>query len=261
MFHRVYDELPHQLTIRNRHAQRIAWRLNLSPKPASRFGAEDIPPNLCQRVVAAERRLAFAQILRFVDALERGDQVVFLTICRPEWTCDAGKLDASMITEVRNWMSRRARNLARHGRQRMIGVVDIAWNDRSAVGQVSHWSVHAHVLVIIEGKGSGVRDLCRAAFACAGDKAWVDKPIYAKVLKTDLDVLRVGQYNSRALLLEHLQRRRSYVDRLGVSQTRDTKLTVAQAMELATVVHQLGPKGFWILSGLRRKFGTIEKHG
>lgn len=256
-----FDELPHQLTLRNRYAQRIAWRLGLSPKPARRSGAEDIPPNLCQRVVAAERRLALAQMRLFIDALERGDEVLFLTVCRPEWTCDAGKLDASMIQEVRNWMSRRARNLSRHGRQRMLGFVDIAWNDRTAVNQTSHWSVHAHVLVVIEGCRQASRRLCRSAFRCIGECERVNKPIVIKRLASDLDVLRVCQYNSRALLLEHHQRRRSYLDRNKIAQTRDTKLTVSQAVELASVVHQVGPKGFWILSGLRRKFGTIEKHG
>lgn len=256
-----FDELPHQLTLRNRHAQRLAWRLGLSPKPARRFGTEDLPPTLCQRVVAAERRLALAQMRLFLDALERGDEVLFVTVCRPEWTCDKGKLTPALIQEVRNWMSRRARNLSRHGRQRMLGFVDIAWNDRTAVNQASHWSVHAHVLIVIEGCQRGSSRLCRAAFRCSSDGERVNTPVMVKRLKTELDVLVVGQYNSRALLLEHHQRRRSYVDRLGVSQTRDTKLTVTQAIELASVVHQLGPKRFWILSGLRRKFGKIEKHG
>ncbi|HYC68897.1 hypothetical protein [Brevundimonas sp.] len=261
MFHLLHDELPHELTRRNREAQRIAWRLGLSPKPARRFGTEELPPNLCQRLVAAERRLAVAQVYRFIDALERGDEVIFLTVCRPEWTCAEGELSTRLICDVRGWMSRRARNLARYGQQRMMGFVDVAWNDRSAVGEVSHWSVHAHVLLVVEGVREGARQLCRSAFSCDGDGDRVLKPIVAKTLSTDLDVFRVGRYNSRALLLEHHQRRRSYRDRNGVAQTRDTKLTVTQAVELAAVVHRLGPKRFWILSGLRRKFGEIQANG
>lgn len=256
-----FDELPHQLTLRNRHAQRLAWRLGLSPKPARRFGTEDLPPNLCQRVVASERRLALAQMRLFIDALERGDEVLFLTVCRPEWTCGKGELNATIVQEVRNWMSRRARNLSRHGRQRMLGFVDIAWNDRTAVNQTSHWSVHAHVLVVIEGCRRGSRRLCRSAFRCISDSERVIRPIMVKRLTTELDVFRVCQYNSRALLLEHHQRRRSYLDRYEMVQTRDVKLTVSQAVELASVVHELGPKRFWILSGLRRRFGTVEEHG
>lgn len=261
MFHRFYDELPYELTRRNREAQRIAWRLGLSPKPIGAFGPEDLPPSLCQRVVADERRLAFVRVRRFIEALERGDEVIFLTVCRPEWTCEEGELSAKHIGEVRAWMSRRARNLSRYGQQRMMGFVDVAWNDRTAVGGDSHWAVHAHVLVTIEGVAGGTRRLCRSAFDCAGDGERVLKPVVAKRLSTDLDVLRVGQYNSRALLLEHHQRRRTYRDRNGIAQTRDAKLTVAQSVELAAVVHELGPKGFWILSGLRRKFGEIQNHG
>lgn len=260
MFHRFHDELPYELTRRNREAQRIAWRLGLSPKPSRSFGAEDLPPTLCQRVVAAERRLALAQVYRFIEALERGDEVVFLTVCRPEWTCGEGGLTAKQVGDVRNWMSRRARNLSQYGQQRMMGFVDVAWNDRTAVGEVSHWSVHAHVLIVVEGLKKGAPELCRSAFNCAGDGERVLKAVFARSLRTDLDILRVGQYNSRALLLEHHQRRRSYRDRNGVAQTRDTKLTVAQSVELAAVVHQVGPKGFWILSGLRRKFGEIQAH-
>lgn len=259
MFNRIYDETPHELTQRNRDAQRLAWRLGLAPKPAPRFGTEVLPPNLCQRIVAAERRLALTQVFRFINALERGEEVMFLTVCRPEWTCLAGNLTADRVRDVRDWMSRRARNLARHGQQRMLGFVDIAWNDRTAVGQVSHWSVHAHVMVRIEGVRTGTRKLYRAAFQCDGDGDRVQKPIVVKPLATDVDIWRVGWYNSRALLLEHHQRRRSYIDHHGVAQTRDTKLTVAQAVELAAVVNELGPKGFWILSGLRRQFGQIQE--
>lgn len=259
MFQRHHDELPYELTRRNRDAQRLAWRLGLAPRPSRRFGTEDVPVNLCQRRVAEERELATERVRDFVDALEAGGQVIFVTVCRPEWTCAEGQLSPERIAEVRHWMSRRARNLARLGQQRMIGFVDIAWNERASVGKVSHWSVHAHCLIYVEDQPN-IRAEVRTAFRCTSDNDRVLKPVVVKSPSSDLDVLRISYYNSRSLLLEHQQQRRSYRDAAGVAQTRDAKLATKHAVELASVVNQVGPQSFWILSGYRRKFGKIVKH-
>ena len=245
---------------RNKHALKLAKKLGLVTASGISSGAEQLPQSLCQAVVASERMLAQEAMKRFAYAADEGQTVLFLTICRPEWTCDAGQLSPALISEVRNWMSRRARNLTVHGQQRMLGFVDIAWNDRSAIGLSSHWNVHAHVLFLIENNPPTPRRSVRSAFRCQGDGDRVAKPVYVRQARAGLDVFRVGEYNSRALLLEHHQRRRSYVDRNGQLQTRDMVLASAQAQELAAVVHQLGPQKFWILSGLRRKHGQIMLH-
>lgn len=250
-----YDSQPDHILERNRRARRVAVKLGLVTKG----GAESLPKNLCQRVVAQERALADVATRAFMHAVRRRKFVWFVTVCRPEWTCAAGELSEELVREVRNWMSRRARNLSVFGEQRMLGFVDIAWNDRSATGGVSHWSVHAHVLIMVVGARVSKGDV-RKAFACTGDGDRVRKPVVVKRPKTDADVLKVSEYNSRSLLLEHLQRRRSYYDRDGRLQSRDTSLSVAQLMEFAQLMSAAGPQRFWILSGFRRKLGSVVVH-
>lgn len=242
---------------RNKRAKEVARQLGVIGVQSDAV----VPPSLCQKVVARERELAQQVMRRFYRRLEKGHSVHFVTVCRPEWTCGAGELTADHVRQVRAWMSRRARNLSQFGQQRMMGFVDIAWNDRSAVGGVGHWDVHAHVLVYVI--GLGFRDQkaqLLKAFACQGDGDRVKRPLVIKAPPTDLDLLKISEYNSRALLLEHYQRRRSYVGKSGRLDTRDLPLKKAQLLELASVVNRLGPQSFWILSGLRRKHGNIMKH-
>jgi hypothetical protein len=245
------------LAERNNKAKKVARQLGL-------IGLEseaELPPSLCQKEVARERELAQQAMRRFYRWLERGHRVHFVTVCRPEWTCEAGELTADHVRQVRAWMSRRARNLSRFGQQRMMGFVDIAWNDRSAVGGPGHWDVHAHVLVYVTGLGRrDQKSQLKKAFACRGDGDRVKRPLVIKAPPTDIDLLNVGEYNSRALLLEHFQRRRSYIGKSGRRETRDAPLRKAELLELAMVVNDLGPKPFWILSGLRRKHGRIMRH-
>lgn len=242
---------------RNNKAKKVARQLGLISGQAE----AELPPTLCQKVVARERELAQQVMQRFYSWLEKGHRVHFVTVCRPEWTCAAGELSADRVRQVRAWMSRRARNLSRFGQQRMMGFVDIAWNDRSAVGGTGHWDVHAHVLVYVTGLGRRDQKAhLKKAFDCQGDGDRVKRPLVIKTPPTDIDLLNVSEYNSRALLLDHFQRRRSYVGKSGRRETRDVPLKRAELIELAKVVHELGPQPFWILSGLRRKHGRVMKH-
>lgn len=253
-----FDALPHQLAWRNREAQRVAHQLGLAPAPIV-SGPEQLPINLCQRRVAAERQLADARLIDFIKARSAGSEVVFVTVCKPEWTCAGGQLSTLVIAEARAWMSRRARSLARYGHQRMLGFIDIAWNDRSAVGGTSHWSIHVHCLIFVEGRAR-CRELVAKAFACRSDGDRVLKPVVRKYPATRADLSRVSFYNSRSLLLHHNQRRQSYINSRGVACVRDTKLRTYEILELATVVNHLGPQAFWVLSGYRRKQGAIHLH-
>ncbi|MNY46163.1 hypothetical protein D3C86_1813190 [compost metagenome] len=119
--------------------------------------------------------------------------------------------------------------------------------------------MHTHFLLIVEAGGASEEDV-RNAFFCCGDGDRVIRPVVIKRPPTDLDVVKLGEYNSRALVLEHHQGRRSYVDREGRLATRDTPLNVAQLNEFAQLMHDLGPQRFWVLSGLRRKHGRIQRH-
>ena len=93
----------------------IAERNNAAKKVARQIGVisdEDgveLPPSLCQRVVARERELAQQAMRPFYSRLENNRSVYFVTVCRPEWTCEAGELTAEHVREVSAWMSRRAR--------------------------------------------------------------------------------------------------------------------------------------------------------
>lgn len=255
------DYRPGAIARRNKHVVRFAKQLGLVSGQGIKSGAEKLPANLCQAAVARERELAQKAVVRyFANPRDKGRRVYYVTICRPAWTCPAGDLSASLIREVSAWTSRRARNLAAIGQQRMIGFVDLAWNDLSAVRGVSHWNVHAHVLIAIEPNAPQDLEAIRRAFSCDGDGERIEKPIVIKTPKDSLDVFRVGEYNSRALLFEHHQRRRTYITRAGQRDSRDLVLARAQALELAEVVHEVGPRGFWILSGLRRKYGEIALH-
>ncbi len=245
----------------------VAERNNAAKKVARQIGVisdedgAELPPSLCQRVVARERELAQQAMRPFYSQLENNRSVYFVTVCRPEWTCEAGELTAEHVREVSAWMSRRARNLSQFGQQRMMGFVDIAWNDRSAVGGAGHWDVHAHVLIYVDGLGRRRQKAqIKKAFACCGDDDRVMRPLVVKTPPTDIDLLNVSEYNSRSLLLEHHQRRRSYIGKDGRRKTRDAPLRKAELAELAKVVNQLGPRPFWILSGLRRKHGEILYH-
>ena len=256
MFKRM-DYRADAIATRNKKAAKVARLLGLmsqSPKA-------ELPPTLCQREVARERKLAQRAMRRFYRWLERGRLVHFVTICRPEWTCESGELTPELIRQVRAWMARRARNLSRYGQQRLMGFVDVAWNDRSALGGTGHWDVHAHVLVYVVGVNPrDQKGILRVAFACSGDGDRVMKPLVIKRPPTDDDLLRVSEYNSRALLLEHHQLRRSFIAKDGRPDTRDLPLKSVELAELAKVVHKLGPKPFWILSGLRRKHGRVLRH-
>ena len=248
-----YDYQPHRIAERNRHAKRVAVQLGL----VSKTGVEKLPQNLCQKNVAKERALADAPTRVFIDAARNGKPVWFVTICRPEWTCGAGELTEELIQDVRNWMSRRARNLSAFGKQRMLGFVDIAWNDRSATGGDSHWNVHAHVLIIVDGDEKVLNRDIRKAFACAGDGDRVRKPVFLKRPPSEEHVLKISEYNSRSLLLEHFQCRRSYYGKDGRLQSRDTKLSLTRQLEFAKLMNSLGPQRFWILSGFRRKAEAV----
>lgn len=256
---RFYDYRPHIIAERNARAEKVAVRLGLATKEGLESGAERLPENLRQEVAARERELASEALILFIKAIRRGQSVFFITVCRPEWTCGAGELSEAHVRWVRDFISRRARRLSRFGQQRLLGFIDIAWNDRRAIGGESHWNVHAHFLLVVEG-GEASEEHVRNAFLCRGDGDRVIRPVVIKRPPTDLDVVKLGEYNSRALVLEHHQGRRSYVDREGRLATRDTPLNVAQLNEFAQLMHDLGPQRFWVLSGLRRKHGRIQRH-
>lgn len=243
----------------NLYAVKAAKRLGLPVM--KRAGFESPPQELCQLAVAHERAVARVASRRFRTATSKGRSVYFLTVCRPEWTCDAGSLSPTMVRDVVQWMTRHARNLSKTAQHRMMGFVDIAWNDRSGVEEDSHWCVHAHAIIRLKlsSRYDAERPIKRA-FACRGDAIRVKRPVHLARLATSDDVSRVTEYCSRAILLKFNRGRWSYVSEAGERGTRKVSLPTARQLEIDRVISQIGPRGFWILSGLRRKGDVIDLH-
>lgn len=245
-----------EIIAHNRYALKLAMRLDVQ-KP----GERQPPRNLCQQFVATEQRIADVATRRFKRAARRGRCVYLLTVCRKEWSCSAGSLSPALVKQVREWMSRRARRLAAFGQQRMLGFVDIAWNDRSGVGEPSHWAVHAHVIIRLKVPARYDAELMiKEAFACPGDPVFVRKTVDVPRLATEDDVQRASDYCAKAMQLDLSRGRWSYVNKKGRRNTNKVSLPRAREMEVAKLLNEIGPQKLWVLSGLRRRGDKVDLH-
>ncbi|RYG87039.1 MAG: hypothetical protein EON59_08500 [Alphaproteobacteria bacterium] len=255
------DYCNREILRRQKLAARAARRLGLVSIKTVKSKDPELPPNLCQHVVARERLLSQKAVKLFYKAQKDGTKVFFVTIIRPEWTRRSRDLKASIVKEVRDWTSRRARALAKHGQQRVLGFVDVAWDDRSAVNEPSRWSVHVHLIVCVEAKRQkSAESWIRSAFNAIDPSGIIHTPVKVKRLKRDTDIMRASEYASRALLMDKLPHRRTYRDDLGERKVRKQTLPAKFDKELSSMVHILGPKAFWVLSGFRRQGDAIVLH-
>lgn len=253
------DYWNYEVQERQRRAARTARRLGLIDLDERRSFHPRLPKNLCQYEVREERSLADAGSVCFFQALERGYLVYQLTIIHPHWFVEGGKLSPDDFRRVRNWVSRRARALQLLGQQRLLGCIDIAWEDRRALGGQALWSVHAHALLCVEKEGvrkEQIRPMFNAPPLPPGSGASVQ----LKRLRTDLDVLLSREYATSAMLLHRGQHRSHYLRSDGQPDVRKRGLSTAQDTELAQVLMQMGPRGRWLLSGLRLGAGGIRIH-
>jgi hypothetical protein len=253
------DYWNHEVQQRQWRAARTARRLGLIDLNERRSFHPRLPKNLCQYEVRAERSLADASPTCFFEALERRHRVYLLTVVHPDWFVEGGKLSPDDFRGVRNWISRRARSLQLLGQQRLLGCVDIAWEDRRALGGQALWSVHAHALVCVEARGvrkEEIRPMFHAPPLPPGSGASVQ----LKRLRTDLDVLLAREYATRAMLLHCGQYRSHYLSADGQPACRKRDLPTAQDTELAQVLMEMGPRGRWLLSGLRMGAEGIRIH-
>lgn len=244
-----FDSQPAELEWRQNQAIRVARALGLMPRLPG-YRKESVPENLCQHRVNAERRLArWACHKMIASKRKNGGRLLWVTVARPEWTADRGKLGPELVHAARDWATRHARNLPRYGRYKMLGFVDVAWNNRSAVLGRSHWSVHVHFLLLVQfDQPYCVRKVVRHVFDCDGDEELVLKPLVIKEAHTPAGAI---DYASRALLLKLDRHRSTYSTEIG-QNTRDGYLSGDLAMEVEALVATLGPRPFWILSGIRR---------
>lgn len=253
---KLADKTRAEIAAHNRHALKLATRLGLR-----QVGDRHPPRNLCQRFVATEQRVADVAIRRFKRAARRNRNVYLLSVCRKEWSCPAGSLSPALIKQVREWMSRRARRLAAFGQQRMLGFVDIAWNDRSAVDEPSHWAVHAHVIIRLKVAARYDAELMiKEAFACPGDPVFVRKTVDVPRLATEDDVQRASDYCAKAMELGLNRGRWSFVNKKGHRDAKKVSVPRKRELEVAKVFSAIGPQQLWILSGLRRHGDTIKLH-
>lgn len=234
---------------RQQGAEQAAVRLGLLPRTrhSSRL---PVPMNLCQFAVHEERQRAQWVCDQLVAAKDRrGGELYFVTVARPEGTALQHQLKPDLIHQERDWVSRRLRNLGGFGHYRAIGFVDLAWNERSAISATSHWSVHAHIVVYVRfAEAYREGDVLHHVFNCESDNDRVIRPVVVKPIH---DTPGVMDYCSRALLLRLPRQRRTY--KAGSTQnTVDEYLTAALKLEHEALVANLGPRPFWILSGIRR---------
>lgn len=234
---------------RQSEALRAALRLDLMPKGLPARSAQ-VPYNLCQYAAQKERHYARQVCHKLIRSRRlKGGALNLVTIARPEWTVLADGLTPGLVHEVREWTSRRARNLTRFGRYRAIGFVDIAWNERSAVSETSHWSVHAHILVLVQFvEDYDTHQVLRHVFGCEEDGDRVSMAIDVQLAHTPPTAM---DYCSRALLMNLPRQRWSYLTDKG-RNTWDQFLPRALQREFEALVAKMGPKPFWILSGIRR---------
>lgn len=255
--------------LRDYHTFEVQWRQKLAARSARRIGVAtysdvrafkpQLPESLCQYRVRSERVLAQQASQCFFEALQVHLPVYQITVCHPGWYVPAGQLSVDDIHRVRGWMTRRARALSVYGQQRMLGFVDVAWDDETAVGGVARWCVHAHCLLTVENHSIGeetIRPVFRTPPAATPSKT----PVMFQLLKEDLDVQGAREYHSRALLLHHEQHRIQYPRPGRQPGRKDRNLSAARDSELTLVVHQLGPRPFWIMSGLRRGADGVRLH-
>lgn len=247
---------------RNKYALKVARRLGYLPTYQRGKPSPPVPFNLDQFVVDAERDIARTASRRFRRAIKRGKDVYFVTILQSKWTCDATQLTPALVKSVRDWVCRRARNLSRTGQQRVLGFVDISWNYGTADPTWPHWNVHAHFIVLVKNtRGYDVREVLKRAFQCDGAGSRALRPVDIKRIGAKAkDMRKVTAYCSKGLVLRASRGRWGYIDRNGEPQTKKGKTPTDRQREIDKVIAELGPRPFWILSGLRRRGAVVEAH-
>lgn len=219
--------------------------------------------NLAADLAVNERALMQGLSRYFVSAMEDGQHVFFVTVCHPDWIRKRGKLSAALVGQVRAWLARRARRLSKHGQQRLVGAVDVAYNDKRAMGLGRYWCVHGHFLMAIPAASADdARALIRDAFNCPSDNR-ISRAVDVRALAGPEDVEKTLRYASGAFALHDEntnsppRHRRLMSWTLGSLYPAKAKLPLQRRREFTRLMNELGPSKFWVLSGLRRRGNNI----
>lgn len=184
----------------------------------------------------------------------------------PEYRIPPGSLTPDVIKQIRTIASRRARNIPTGSGRRLIGSVDIAFNPDSSRADGGVWCVHVHALVVVGAlEGAKAQKCIKKAFrGPARDREALDiRPRQAGPIKDLPHLLKTTSYISGVLaLVDHNQRqnrhRRFRELRQSTSHKSYQMLPDALQQELTRLYAALGPKGFWVLSGFRRRAERVE---
>lgn len=227
-------------------------------KPSARFA---VPWHLSSDYLGELQRAHRLAVRFFERRLERGARVFHVTLIVPIGLHPAGALCADIFRNVRKWGARRARNLARHGRYAVLGVVDVSWNEDREQQENSHWCVHLHLLVWVKAPANYVVErLLADAFRAPRNVARrVFRPVVVQKLANVPDVRNVGAYAQRRFGFNDLARRVSGYDQNGMRVTRDRPLPKAREQEVLSVLIGMPPKQRIIISGFRWQGSALKR--
>ncbi|WIY67967.1 hypothetical protein KB221_07510 [Aquidulcibacter paucihalophilus] len=236
--------------------------------PKSGFGRDhiELPDTLEPLLAIRERRLMHKAMKYFEAAFRSGWDVYHLTWCPPEFRVPPGSLTPDVVKQLRTIASRRARNIPTTLGRRLIGGVDIAFNPDGTQADWGVWCVHLHALVIVRDlDGVSAQNAIKSAFRVdPRDREVLDiRPRKAVKIKDLAHLLKTMSYISGVLaLVDHNPRQNRHRRYREVRQATSYKsyqmLPGHLQQELTRLYAALGPKGFWVLSGFRRRGDRVE---
>lgn len=252
-------------TISNR-CRKLAEAAGVVPKIRGAHAQIGLPETLEPLLAIRERRRMHKTMKLFEAAHQSGLEVYHLTWCPPEYRIPPGSLTPEVIKRIRTIASRRARNIPTACGRRLIGSVDIAFNPDSSGADGGVWCVHIHALVLVSNLDSaGAKKVIKQAFRVPPmDRTVLDiRPRKAARVRDLAHLLRTMSYISGVLgLVDHNEQQNRHRRFREVRQSTSYKsyqmLPDALQRELTRLYSQVGPKGFWVLSGFRRRGERVE---
>lgn len=226
----------------------------------------DLPDTLNPLRTVRERRLMHRAMQYFEAAHRSGIDVYHLTWCPLEYRISPGSLTPDVVKQIRTIASRRARNIPTKSGRRLIGAVDIAFNPDHSLADGGVWCVHVHALVVVSAlKGGKAKKEIKRAFRVAPRVHGQQdiRPRHVRRFKDLAHLLRCTSYISGVLaLVDHNPRQNRHRRFREIRQKEFIKsyqmLPPALQCELTQLYAKLGPNGFWVLSGFRRRGERVE---
>lgn len=246
--------------------RKLARKARLIPKAGSKSSRLPLPIKLEPDLAIRERRLMHKAMRYFEARFRAGHPVFHVTWCPVEFRVPQGTLDPSIVKKLRDLASRRARNIPTAKGRRLIGAVDVSYNADPGEPTGGLYCVHGH-MVSTTGDLTDKRSQrsLKVAFrdvhaAKAGLKI---KPTQVKKVRDEAHLRQVIAYASGCLALvdhnpQQNRHRRSRVVSADSKFSSDEMLSDELQAEVTRLFAEVGPAGFWILSGFRRRGRNIK---